>query len=441
MATAVLILRPALGPPVLVMASLFAPLEVRTGTEVSLNLATLLVPALSLLWLVTALRRRSVALTPCPANRPLLLFLAAAILSLLIGNALWPPSVPRSSHFLLVQLAQWGLFACSAGAFLLAANALRDEQQLRRLTFFFLAVSGAVVLIFRMPVLSEAIEPAITIAFIRVPFWLLVTAIAAGQLLFNEKLLLRWRLFLVAVLIGVLVYSFGVQQQTVSNWLAIVITLAVLAWFRWPRLRWLAAFLVVAATATNFLFPAVYELAGGAQEWQQSGGSRLVLTSRVLELTLANNPVTGLGPASYRAYGYVRPLVYNNIVWLRPLISSHNNYVDLFAQTGVVGLALFIWFALEIARLGRRLRRRFTQGFAAGYVNSLMAAGAAALAIMLLADWVLPFVYNIGFPGFQASVLLWLFMGGLVALEKSAANADGSLRPPESGGAFVKGAG
>ena len=34
-----------------------------------------------------------------------------------------------------------------------------------------------------------------------------------------------------------------------------------------------------------------------------------------------------------------------------------------------------------------------------------------------MADWILPFVYNIGFPGFQASVLVWLFLGGLVALE------------------------
>ena len=43
---------------------------------------------------------------------------------------------------------------------------------------------------------------------------------------------------------------------------------------------------------------------------------------------------------------------------------------------------------------------------------------------MLLADWILPFVYNIGFPGFQASVLVWLFLGGLVALENMP-DADG----------------
>ena len=64
-----------------------------------------------------------------------------------------------------------------------------------------------------------------------------------------------------------------------------------------------------------------------------------------------------------------------------------------------------------------RLRRRFAAGFAAGYVNGMLAVGIGALVVMLFADWILPFVYNIGFQGFQASVLVWLFMGGLVALE------------------------
>jgi hypothetical protein len=64
-----------------------------------------------------------------------------------------------------------------------------------------------------------------------------------------------------------------------------------------------------------------------------------------------------------------------------------------------------------------RLHHRFTAGFSAGYVNAMLAMGASSLALMLFADWILPFVYNIGFPGFQASVLVWLFMGGLVAID------------------------
>jgi hypothetical protein len=101
-----------------------------------------------------------------------------------------------------------------------------------------------------------------------------------------------------------------------------------------------------------------------------------------------------------------------------PVVNSHNNYVDLFSQVGLLGLGLFLWFAVELTRLGFRLRARFTEGFSAGYVNAMLAAWAGALLLMLFADWILPFVYNIGFRGFQASVLVWLFLGGLVALEQ-----------------------
>jgi hypothetical protein len=127
--------------------------------------------------------------------------------------------------------------------------------------------------------------------------------------------------------------------------------------------------------------------------------------------------MTGLGPASYRAYANIEPLTYRGAYWVEPNVSSHNNYVDLFSHTGVVGLGLFVWFVAELARLGLRLRDRLGEGFLAGYVNAMLAAGASSLVVMLLADWILPFVYNIGFPGFQASVLVWLFMGGFVAID------------------------
>jgi hypothetical protein len=34
----------------------------------------------------------------------------------------------------------------------------------------------------------------------------------------------------------------------------------------------------------------------------------------------------------------------------------------------------------------------------------------------MLGDWVIPFVYNVGLSGFRASVLGWIFLGGLVVI-------------------------
>jgi len=81
------------------------------------------------------------------------------------------------------------------------------------------------------------------------------------------------------------------------------------------------------------------------------------------EVTM-RNPITGLGPASYRAYARMKPLPYARAYWIDPLVNSHNNYVDLFAQGGVLGLGLFFWFSAEVIRLGLRLRTRFADGFA-----------------------------------------------------------------------------
>jgi hypothetical protein len=36
----------------------------------------------------------------------------------------------------------------------------------------------------------------------------------------------------------------------------------------------------------------------------------------------------------------------------------------------------------------------------------------------MFGDWVLPFFYNIGLNGFRASMLGWLFLGGLVSIEQ-----------------------
>jgi hypothetical protein len=415
----VLLQRPILGLLTLVLAALVIPLTFGTGTAVAVNPATLLVPALLTLWVLDMLRRGKVCLAPSRTNRPLWLFLLAGLLSLLIGNALWDPAVPRSDNFTIVQLAQWAVFAFSAGAFWLTGNLVRDEIWLRRLTFLFLALAGSLAILHVTPGMPALTNRIATIALDRPPFWLLLTALAAGQLTFNRELSARWRLFLLVTLGAVLFYAFYLQRATASNWVAVTAVGALLAWLRWPRLRRPVIVLLLVLAGSGLLSSTVYDFAGGQTEWAESGGSRMVLIGRVVEVTM-RNPITGLGPAAYRPYAQMKPLPYGAAFWIAPQINSHNNYVDLFSHVGLLGLGLFFWFSAEVTLLGIRLRAHFTQGFAAGYLNAMLAAWAGALMLMLFADWMLPFVYNIGFPGFQASVLVWLFLGGLVALEQMA---------------------
>ncbi len=55
------------------------------------------------------------------------------------------------------------------------------------------------------------------------------------------------------------------------------------------------------------------------------------------------------------------------------------------------------------------LEAAYVAGAMAGLIGTLLASG--------IVEWMLPFVYNVGFPGFRFSVFIWIFLGGLVILE------------------------
>jgi len=419
---------PSLIPAVLVAAALLSPITLNTGTDVTLNAVSLLIPVSTAIWLLNMLRRRNTRFADSRANRPLMLFLLANLLSLLIGRATWDPTVPISNNFLLVQLAQWAIFAFSAAAFWLAANLVKSQSHLWRLTALCLLLLGGAAIMSFMPGLGRLVGRIPAGSFGRVLLLALLTGLGGGQLLFNRELSPAWRIFLAATLLAGTASAFIVLREMVAAWLAVIAALGTLFFLRFQRLRWLMTLLVLAAAVTGLLIPSVYEFAGGEEEWQISGASRLVLTKRTLDVTL-RNPITGLGPAAYRPYAAMEPLKYRGGYWIRPRVNSHNNYVDIFSQAGLLGLGLFLWFMVAVARMAWRLGLRFRNGFSAGYINGILAVWVACMVNMLLADVFLPFVYNVGFPGFQASVLVWLFMGGLVALEQIEAKASTKQTP------------
>lgn len=411
-----LVVKPEVGLIVLVAAALVARFDIPTGTEVLLNPATLMVPGLAAVVLVAALTRRPVTLARSRVMLPMVAFLVAGLVSLFVGNATWDPFVPRGGNLILVQLAQLAVYAFAFIAFWLAASLGRDRRWLKWMTVTFLVIGGLLALLISLPPTSSLARSVGTVAVIRAPFWVMLSAVAGGHLLFNSELGRGQRLALGAVVAATVLYAFLIDRASASNWVGVGSTLAILAWLRFRRLRWVALVFVLVLLLTGLVFPTVWNFAGGEEEWTTSGRSRLLLIERVVSVSL-RNPVTGLGPVAYRSYASTTPLAYQRAFWIQPQINSHNNYIDVFAQFGLLGVAILGWLGLELGRLDLRLLSRFEDGFEAGYVRGMLAASAGVLAIMIFADWILPFVYNIGFPGFQASVLFWLFMGGLVALE------------------------
>jgi len=100
-------------------------------------------------------------------------------------------------------------------------------------------------------------------------------------------------------------------------------------------------------------------------------------------------------------------------------MSTHSNYVDIAAQTGIVGAVAFLWLLAALGYVAIRACLRWRSGFEGGYSAAATGGLVGAIVAMALGDWVIPFVYNQGIGGFRYTVHTWVFLGFLCAFAYS----------------------
>jgi hypothetical protein len=426
MGLVLLVGQPSLGLVALAALSFTLPLELGTGSAVSLTAPVFLIPAVTVAWLAGALHKHSVRLHVSRVTLPLVLFGASILLSLVAGNAYWDPMVPRPGNLLLVQLGQCAIYALSVIVFLLAVELGGQGRSLEWATFAYLAAASLVVVQYLVTALWHIGGWSVASQANSAMLWTWLAAMAMGQLVCNRRLNPAAKLALLALLAGGAYAVWVRQSEWVSGWLPFTVAATMAFWlWLWRRNRAMA--LVAGAllvTAAVLAYPWVYEHSGGQSAMELSWEGRQVLYQRVLEV-VEGHSVLGLGPAAYRQYSFTRWLSMGlgRALYIQPNVSSHNNYIDIYAQMGLVGLLLFLWFLFEVGWLGWRLMNRFRGNFAEGYVVGAVSGLAATLVAMMLVDWFLPFVYNVGFRGFRTSALAWMFLGGLVALDQKSQGA------------------
>jgi hypothetical protein len=307
------------------------------------------------------------------------------------------------------------VFLLSAGLFLFIGHNISSLTQLQRLTWLFVGAGAIQVLVmvigrFDLKVASLAVTNVGTVGSL---FWVWIVAVTFSQVLCNRDLSRGRRLAVLAVGLSALGWCLLLSFSWASGWLPSLVALWAIVFLRFPR----------SAFAVSLLFVTPAMLAAG-RFWESlmttesySWMTR-VEAWRVMAGIIERNPWLGYGPANYH---YYTPLF--SILGYNLRFNSHNNYLDLLAQTGVVGLIAFGWFAFELFRLALALYRRVPQGFARAYVVGAIAGLTGSLLAGLLADWVVPFVYNIGLPGFRSSLLFWFFLGGLLAIKRIMASS------------------
>ena len=393
--------RPDLGLMALILACLLAPWGIMLTRRSELNAGMFVALALVALWIGVGILQRA-PFSPLPF-RPvyaLIAFCCVAVMSFLIGQYPWFPVPPASID---AQVAQTAIFLASAGVFFLAAHRIPDVLSLKRMTWLFLAIGGFYVAAMFIPPL----RPWIPIGATGCLLWTWVAALSFSQALLNRDLRKALRVLLLLMALTVVIGGIFLRPSWVSGWLPPLVAMGTVVALL--SRRWILLLTLLSIGAVTPWFWTWVTAVQGTENYS-------LLTRlegwKIVGQIITVNPLLGVGPANYRFYAAQYPI----LGWYVPF-NSHNNYIDVLAQTGILGLLFFLWFAFETGRMGWRLRK-LKGGFERAYVYGTLGGLAASLASGMLGDWILPFLYNIGLMGFRASIPFWLFTGGLIALAR-----------------------
>jgi hypothetical protein len=395
---------PALGLHAMLLVAVLLPMNVREHAPISLS--AVMAAAVCATAVLRRFRERQ-STTVTRTEWAAATFLLVAILAFIVGQYPWFEAPPAP---IAAQLGGLGLFVLSSGLLLAVGREMRSVAQVRRLTWFFLVASGAAVSLSILQVLVPGIVPVqlIDASTLGSMFWTWTVAMGASQALCNRSLGWPWRIALGLLTLFTLARGYGLAFSWTSGWLPPSVALAIVVAMRFPRL---ALGLGLIAATPMLLLSGVLSAPVAEQE-SYSIMTRLEAI-RVMWQVIERNPWLGVGPANYYHYTLQFPI----LGWY-VRFNSHNQYLDLIAQVGVIGLLAFLWVGIEGALTAWRLRSGARSWFVRAYGVGVVAGTAASLVAAGLADWIVPFVYNIGMPGFRSSLLFWFFLGGAVALRR-----------------------
>jgi hypothetical protein len=399
-----LLQHPTLGFFVVLLGGIFSSYYGESGV----NVVVFILAAMLVLWVLEMLVvKRRFEFVRSRVLLPAVILIFISLLAFGMGQIPWflfAQQAPMDA-----QLGGFAIFVLSAGALILAAHRFQDEKWLRRFLWSFI-ILGAIYIVGRSIRL-----PSIDIWYNRgfaagSMFWTWLVALALSQAVFNTQLKTSLRIGLGALVILTFYVAVVQSYDWKSGWLPPLVSMAVILGLRFKRLLIISvpiAVMTVGILAVSLI---------GTDEY--SWGTRVDAWLIVLEISKLN-PLLGLGFSNYYWYTPLFPIRGWSVSF-----NSHSQFVDLIAQTGIAGLIVFLWIFAEGAQLSWRLINKAPAGFAQSYSYGALAGIAGTLVAAFLVDWVLPFVYNIGFTGFRASILPWIFIGGLIALEQKYDRAE-----------------
>lgn len=401
-----------LGVLLLLLTAGFVPLSLPTGTASRIPDSMVVSVGLAGIWVFRMLvvdKRFHLAYSP--TNAPMLLWIIVTVISLAWSMYFRDPQVVIWNSFPLVQVASAVLMVALPAAYLLVGNFVRQGWVLKLMAVMMVVLGIA-------SLGQHFIGIDLGILNNRGLMYMWAAGISVSLALFDERLGLPIRALLLAHAAGWVVWGFFMNISWVAGWLPGLIAMGLLVLFRSRKLVLLAIpiLLVAALLNTDYIKDRL------SAENTESGVTRLAAWSVNWRVT-SEHWLFGTGPGGYAAY-YMTYFPF-------AAMATHNNYLDIFAQTGFVGMAVWLWLfgamLWQGARLAWRLRGR--RDFYEAMANMAFAGTVACVVIMFFGDWMVPFAYTQTIAGFDYAVFNWIFLGTITAIDH--------MIPAETGAAHV----
>jgi hypothetical protein len=389
---------PNLGFILLLVGGMFIPFAGPGGFNASILTIIMMIG----LWIMDMfVAKRKFEFVKSRPIRPAFYMLLVSIIAFAMGQIPW--FVFANQAPLDAQIGGFAIYFFLVLAMIMTANVLREIIWLKVIVWTFVGLGSLYVLGRALHIwyVDSLYQHGV---YANSMFWTWLVALPLSQAIFNNHLKLRTRILLYGIVAITFYVSLVQQNDWKSGWVPSAVVAAALAGLRFRKLLPFAipvAVIVAAYLAQDLIATDQY-----------SWGTRVDAWLVVLDISRVS-PIIGLGFSNYYWYAKIFTIRGYYIKF-----NSHSQFVDIIAQTGILGLICFVWILIEIGRLAWELMSKLQDGFAKGYAYGVFAGVLGSLMAAFLVDWILPFAYNIGLNGVRASILPWIFFGGLISIEQ-----------------------
>ncbi len=373
---------------------------VGTGTGTKITFTFMFLALWTGIWLFRQLVvYRKIEIRAAGLNYLVLAFIAAVLCSFAWSNLYVDEAVrPFMESKTMPRLMNMAVMILSPLTMLMFANLIPSVNMLKKLVWWFIFIGAVVGVIWFLT--NNVPRPLNGRGVISI--W--VSGLAIGQVFFNQSI--RWYLKIALVgLVGIWGYiNISLGFSWLSGWVPYLLIIGIIMALYSRKL--LLVGLVVVAIYVGVNQASIDQ--SFSAESTESGETREAAWSEALKIS-GQHFFLGTGPTGYYFY-------YSTYGFKANL--SHNNYIDIIAQLGVIGFTAFIAMWLAIGWMLLKMYRLVPSdnGFVHGLKVTCLAAWPVTMVLMMLGDWITPFPYTQGLAGLDFTIWCWMMPGMGLAL-------------------------